>query len=65
MAPGTRRATSTAVSMMPKKARATAGEPKSPEVTNVALLATMIPAFFNPMNAMKSPTPQVMAILSE
>ena len=37
---------------------------KSPGPTKVAELATITPPFFSPMNAMKSPTPQVTAIFS-
>jgi hypothetical protein len=64
MAPGTRRATSTAASRMPPKQSSTPGEPKSPCVTKVAGLATTMPPFFRPMKAMKRPMPQVMANFS-
>ncbi len=64
MAPGTRRAMSTAVSRMPPKHSRTAGVPKSPCVTKVAGLETTMPPFFRPMKAMKRPMPQVMASFS-
>jgi hypothetical protein len=49
--------------MMPPSARATGPLVKSPGPTKVAGLATMTPEFLSPMNAMKMPMPQVMAIL--
>ena len=56
-APTTFLTNKTEVSRMPKQARSTAGECRSPKVTSVASLALTIPAFFKPMNAMKSPMP--------
>ena len=64
IAPGILRATSTAVSRMPPKQSKTPGVPKSPCVTNVAGLDTIMPPFFKPMNAMNRPMPQVIASFS-
>ena len=48
IAAGTRRATRTTVSAIPARHRAVAPEAKSPWVTNVAALATMMPPFLQP-----------------
>ncbi len=65
IAPGTRRAMSTPVRPTPSRQRAAGPEAKSPCATRVAGLATITPAFFSPMKAMKSPMPAVIASFSE
>ena len=65
IAPGTRRATSAAVSARPARQSAVGPLAKSPCVTNVAGLATTTPPLRSPMKAMKRPMPPVIASVSE
>ena len=53
------------VSKIPPRHSAVAGTVKSPALTKVAELPTMMPPFLRPISAMNKPMPQVTAILSE
>ena len=63
-APGTFFITSTEVMMMPIMPSKAVPWVMSPMLTKVAALSTMMPAFFSPMKAMKSPIPAPMARFS-
>ena len=52
------------VSARPKIASRTTGSVNFPKATNVDSFATMMPAFFKPMNAMKKPIPAPIASFS-
>ena len=59
--PGTFLMTSTEVSTMPITPSSAVPSVMVPMVTKVAEFSTMMPAFFSPMKAMKSPMPAPMA----
>ena len=65
MAPFTARACSAAMMKRPSMASAGVGAVSFPSATVVPALATITPASFRPMNAMKSPIPPLTAANSE
>ena len=63
IAPGTFLTERPAMSINPNAAISVSGFVKSPMLTNVAPLATMIPPLFKPMKPINKPTPDPIAIL--